>query len=249
MLRTRFTLALLACLLPVPLSPAHAGDPPLAEAVGRVISFEQATGILALNTRLGREEFSVSDETLVLLNNHAADTGDIRRGDRARVTYRFDTSEAVIVHLTREAALSGRVVRVTGSSIEVRVGRGAVVSLRPDANSRVELEGIPLEEHSVLVGLRVEAVYEPETFLLLALDGDAPVARGVVSAVDAKTRTLSISGARARTFAVDQAATVRRDGASATLASVAVGDRVRVAFVREGGSLRALAIRAQSSAP
>lgn len=238
-------LALLACL-PLASSRVAFSEPALSEAEGRVTSFSTQTQILNINSRLGPLEVVLDSGTLILLNNHSAATTDIRAGDRVNVRYRFDTRRAVRVHLFREQRRTGRVVSVSSTAIGLRVD-GATINLRPDAQSRVDLEDILLNDRSVLVGREATAVFEPGTLILLSMAGKSQRVSGTLTAVDTANNTLTLSGKNPRTFTLETAATVRRNGETATLASLVTGDRVGVAFVRQGNTLRALALQANST--
>ncbi|HEU4754697.1 MAG TPA: hypothetical protein VFU47_16435, partial [Armatimonadota bacterium] len=131
----------------------------------------------------------------------------------------------------------------TANSIDVR-SRGAVLTFPTNAASQVELEGIPVTTRSVLVGRTVRVVFEPGSLTLLRMGASAQTATGTVQTVDATGRLVTISGRTPRTFIVDASATILRDGAPVTLTTLAAGDRVRVAFVKQGTGFNALALSA-----
>lgn len=238
----------LALVLPIFGARLSTAAPRLAEATGTVSGFDTGQSLLDVNTRLGSKLFLVRPTTLILLNNHTATTDSIELGDDVTVTYRFDTSEATQIHLFREARSRGRITAVGTGTMDLRKANGAVVRLRPDANSRVELEDILLVNQSVLVGRQASAVFEPGTLVLLSLAARSSRAEGRVQSRDTTAKTVTLAGGRTpRVFTLDAAATVRRNGAVAALADIQVGDRVTIAFVRTGTIRKALAVRARGN--
>lgn len=248
--RLVLTICLALALVP-PLFDARssAAAPRLTEATGTVSGFDPGQSILDVNTRLGSRLFLLRPTTLILLNNHTATTDSIEPGDEVTVTYCFDTSVATQVHLFREARSRGRITAVATGTMDLRKANGAVIRLRADANSRVELNEILLGNQSVLVGRQAAAVFEPGSLVLLSLSARSPRTEGRVQSRDTTAKTLTLAGGRTpRVFTLDAAATVRRNGAVATLADVQAGDRVTIAFVRIGTTRKALAIRARGNA-
>jgi hypothetical protein len=240
-------LPLILCLLfPCATPRLQAGALPVTSVSGRIIAFDEDTSLLAVNTRLGRRSFLITNTTLILLNNHAGDTGDLQPGDEANVTFQYHNSAATRVRVFRETRQRGTVTAVGNNTIDLRLRGGAVIQLRPDAQSRIELEQIPVEDRRVLIGRRVVSVFEPGTFLLLSLAGESGSAAGPITAVDAATRTVTLGGRRPRVYTLDAPATVRRGGEVVPLTALTVGDRARVAFVREGTTFRGLALDARS---
>ena len=231
---------------------AAAPPPALAqhetEITGTITGYDGQQSILTVNTRLGSRGFLLDQLTLILLNNHAGDTDDFRLGDRVLVSFRFDTAVASRVHIFREARQRGKIVSASNTAINYRVGGGAALNLRLDANSRVELAGIPLSGVALLAGRRATAVYEPGTFLLLSLSAEASSLNGRVQAVNVANGTLTLTGGKSRVFTVDPVATIRRDGRTTTLSALQPGDRVRLAFTRGGAGQTALAVQARGPA-
>jgi hypothetical protein len=241
--RTLLAIALLGAALPLA-RPAAAAN--LTVATGTVIGFSAQDQVLRVNTRLGALSLLVTSDTLVLLNNHTATNTDIRAGDKVTVEYRFDTREVKLVHLVRQQRRTGRIVDVTATAVVLRVD-GANLSLRTDTQSLVELEEIPLTTRSVLIGRQATAVFEPGSLLLLSLNGESELVTAPLTAVDATARTVTLGGRRPRTLTLDSAATLLRNGTTTTIASLVTGDRVTVAFIRQGTVLRGLALTARGS--
>lgn len=236
---------LLAALL-APASYAQREPIPTSEITGTVNGFDTDQSILDVNTRVGRRLYLITNTTLVLLNNHSSTTANIQPGDEVTISYYYPTSEAVIVQLFRETRLRGTVRTVTGTNLDFRLTRRSAVTLRTDALSEIEIEGIRVTNNAVLAGLEATALVEPGTLLVIGLNVHANGAQAKVTLVDTTAGTITIGGRKPRTFTVDPNATLRRDGATATLADLVVGDQVKIAFVKKSGSLRALAVQARS---
>jgi hypothetical protein len=248
--------SLLLALLPLltlsavwPARPAEAlRQLPEAHASGTIYAYDASGPLLSVNTRLGLKRFLLNNRTLVLLNNHTSTLSANNVGDDVTVDYQYETSTANTVQITREASRNGTVVSTTSTTINVRLGSGAVQSFTTNAASVVELGGILLTGNSVLVGRKVTVIYEPGTSTLLSLSGSSKTVKGTITSIDATGRTLAISGNTPLSFAINTDATVRRAGVSAALTDLTVGDRVTVAYLRDAGVVRALAIDARAAA-
>jgi hypothetical protein len=217
---------------------------PLVEVTGNAIGYDASQGLLQVNTRLGTKRYFVTNTTLVLLNNHSSTPQNIQAGDKLVISYDYATVTAKTIRIVRKGRTSGTVVSVSTTAIGVRSANGAVLALRPDAASRILLEGVPLTSNQVLLGRRVTATYEPTSLLVLSLSGTARVSRGTLSEVDADAGLITLNGSL-DTLTVDENATIYRNGISVELADLTAGDRVRVIQVRDGDSVRALAIEAR----
>jgi hypothetical protein len=240
---TGFMACLLAVCLPLSVAPGWGAEPSLSEAAGTVTSWDNAQQLLNVNTRLGPKVFRLSRTTVVLLNNHSATEADITVNDQATVTYSFDTSAATVVHLSRETRQQARVTSVSATAIDLSFS-GATLTVRPNTSSRVELMGIPLADRSVLVGRKAVVIYEPGTLTLLSLAGKAGAVSGRLSKVDAATARVTLAGKKGRVFTVAANATLLRSGKAAALSALAVGDRVRLAYVGRESGARVLALAA-----
>jgi len=235
---------------------AAAGQRPLAAAPvrpsisGTVVTFDPSTQILTVNTRLGVKTFRLTTNTIILLNNHNAATTDILPGDDVTVTYIYPSFEATIVHLFRESTREGKITTATGTSVVLRINSNTTLNLTTNANSVLELAGIPITNTTVLAGRHARVVFETNTFVIISLSASAPTLNGAITAIDTASRTISVQTAsKTVNLTVDAAATVRRDGTTSTLANLQVGDKVRVAYVQNRSTLRALAVDARSVPP
>lgn len=235
-----------ACAVLVPGGAARSAPAtlPSAEIAGTVVGFDGTTSLIALHTRFGRRSFLLTPTTLILLNNHSATVNSITIGDEARINYQYDTSTANTVHLIRKIRRNGTVGTVTANAVQFQLSRRTFLQLQANSASLVEVEGIPITDRSVLTGVRARAVFEPGSLLLLSLRASSRVSRGRLAAIDPVESTIAISGRRTLVLPVDPLATIRRAGLTATLDELAVDDRVVVAYVRERGALRVLAIEA-----
>jgi hypothetical protein len=215
------------------------------ELSGTVTGYSTTTTQLNVNTRLGPRSFLVNSRTIIVLNNHSATTTDIQVGDRVTVEFRFDTLEASFVRLVRELKARGPITATSTTTIDQRIN-GGVFTLRTNANSVIVLEGIPVSNRAILIGRGATSIYEPSTLTLLSLSADALVAVGTISAIDTATRKVTVRDRVARDFVVDANATIRRNGSTVLFSSLALNDRVKLAWVRSGAVSNALALDART---
>jgi hypothetical protein len=240
----RLFLYLLLALIAGPVLAQRGGGslPPTTEVSGTVLGFDPDTTVLSVRTRLGAKSFVVGPSAVIFLNTHTATAANITAGDEVTVTYRYHTGEVTRIRLFRETRVTGTVTSVTAYAITVRTARNVILTLRPDAASQVGLSGISLADRSVLVGRRITALFEPGSLLLLNMTSGTTAASGPITAIDPVAQTITIGGRRPRSLLIDPLATLRRDGETATLDTLVVGDPTRVAFIREGRNFRVLAL-------
>lgn len=225
-----------------------AGQEVIAEVSGTVVGYDNPSTLLTVNTRLGRVQFLVRNTTVILLNNHSGTVQNITANDEVTVRFDLATRVAVRVHLTRESRQRGKVTNVTATALDLRFA-GAVVSYRLDANSVVEMEQILLNNRAVLIGRTARVVYEPGANpLTLRVQGEVSSVVSTVTAVSTTDSTITVAGRTPRTFKLDPLATLRRSDLIVNLTALVVGDRVRVAFVKSGETLTALAVSARPAA-
>lgn len=220
--------------------------PHLTETTGTFLGFDEDSGIVGVNTRLGTKQLIVVPETLFVLNNRAVQPAALLLGDQVTIRYRFDTAVVFEVFATREARRSGVITDVRANQLDLRIGRGVTLTFSLDSRTRVSLEGILLSDFSVLERKRATLVYEPGSSLLaLSVSGRALRAGARITAIDPNARTVSLGGRRPRTFTLDDTATLRRNGEFVEIDDLVVGDRATLAFVRDGKTLRAQALQAR----
>ncbi len=218
----------------------------LTETTGTFLGYDDDAGVVSVNTRLGLRTLLVVPETLFVLNNRAVQPTALLPGDRVTIRYRFDTAVVYEVFATREARRSGVITAVRANQIDLRIGRGVTLTFTLDARTRVSLEGILLDDETVLVGKRATVVYEPGTNLLaLSVAGQGLRTGARITALDTVAGTVSIGGRVPRTFVLDDTTTLRRNGEFAEITDLVVGDRVTIAFIRDGKTLRAQALQAR----
>lgn len=214
---------------------------------GQFTSFTASSGLLAVNTRVGPRSLRVVAGTLVFLNSRTAGTGDLVANDTITVRYRFDTLEVARIDISREAKQRGTVGAVAATTFELKFRRGQL-ALRLDTLSRINLDGIPLTNRTVLTntGLPATVVYEPRGLIILGANATGTLASGVISTITTGTRTVVVqTRTRAETIVLDANATILRNGNVAVIADLVVGDRVRCSFLRGTTTNRGLAIESQ----
>lgn len=237
---------LILCLLMLAVMAVTPGrsqaDPHLTVLRGNVAGFDTASTLLTVNAQIGRRQLFVNSQTLILLNNHTATTGNIQAGDTVTVHYRFDTLVAHLVSLTRERSQRGRVITAAANSVGIKV-RGAQLSLTTNARSLMNLSGIRIVDPRVLEGLEANTVYEPsQNPLLLRLQANGKVRKGVIAGIDSETGTVTLTGKGGLTLVVHENVTVRRGGLLADVEDLRVGDRIRAVTTRRGGVETLLAV-------
>lgn len=242
---------LIACLLALAvtgLKPVRAGLP--ANVEGEIASISTGSQTLGINTRLGVLLFVWNSQTLFLLNGHTAGQADMRLGDRVEARYLYPSGELELVHLFRkQRTASAPITAVSNTSVEARIDR-ANVTLRTDSASQISAAGISISNRAVLVGRRARIVFEPgQQPLLLKLQAKARATAGEITALDAAASLITIRGRSDREYEIVATATIRRDGASSSLAALAAGDTVRAAYVKDGRKLLIIAIEAFSAEP
>lgn len=232
-------LVMLAALVPE----ARGAEPHLTVTTGTITGFDQQSALLNVNTRLGPKFFLVTAQTIIFLNDRAGTNASLTAGSEVELEYRFDTSEALFIRVFRETRMSGRVLSTTATTLVFRRENRGQATLRLDGQSKIRLAGIGVDNEAVLIGRRGTVVVEPGTLLVLRYSGDASEFNGTVSAVDALSGTITVAGKKkTRTFEVDPVATVRLNDALVDLADLAPGDRIRVAYFKDGvaGALEAV---------
>ena len=220
------------------------------QVIGTVLTYDGQDGLLNVKTKRGSRLFLLTGATSVLLNDHPASENDILVGDDVTVTYDNTNSDALVVALTREARREGQVTAINGTSLGFKTKQGTTFTLQMDAKSSIVVGGIPVDNLQILVGQPATLLYEPVTFLVLGLSVNTSTVAGALTAVDTKAQTIMVARNQVRTYTIDPNATIHRNGKTATLADLVVGDRINVACTSPGRrSNRALAIDARSVTP
>lgn len=245
MKRSRFNFLLFAAILSLlgfrpTMRPATA-TLPNAQVTGTVIGYDTSSTLLSVQTRLGAKSFLITNTTIILLNNHTSTANNIQANDQVTVTYDYTTFKAIEVHLFREVTQTGTVKAVGTTSITVHLSIGGQVALTTNTNSVINLDDIPIATTSVLVGRSVNVVYEPTSNLLLSLNAHSPLTKGTITAVNTTSKTVTVNG---QVFTLDLNATILRAGQTAAITTLVVGDKARVAWVKNGSARTALAIQA-----
>ncbi|MFN3650680.1 MAG: hypothetical protein ACK47B_13980 [Armatimonadota bacterium] len=225
---------------------APAAEPRFMEESGTVVAFDEETGLLTLNGRLGARTFVVTPSTRVVVNNRAGDAGDISAGDQVELTYRLDTREIGRLRIINQTSARARVVSVTNQGVNVRID-GTVVTLQRNAATTFAVGGLRITDPSILTGLLADVRFEPDSLVLLNASGRASRATGRIGAVDATAGVITLKGRRQRQFSTIPDVTVIRNGVDATLASLQPDDRIEVVFTPGRRRDRALLLRARGA--
>lgn len=176
---------------------------------------------------------NVTDKTTL----DGAALADLRVGQRVRVTYDRQSMNALGVSLKAlaPAKIKGTVSAMIGgqSTIIVNSTGDATVTLKVTADTIINRDDKEKDAlANIAVGDRVvEAHYNPVTMVasLIVVRSSKPAEfNGNINAVDAAGRTITILGRRldALTLKVAAQTDMQRNGAKATLADLAVNDKV-----------------------
>lgn len=229
-------------------SAARAGfEQQTATVTGTILSIDDQEGTLSLQTRTNRLDLILTNSTEVLINGRTGAINTVEIDDKATVTYETFTFRVTRIAVDRQRKRSGKIVSVNGNSIVLKQASGARLTLTRDNSSRIRLEGRAVDDITVLDGAKATATFDSANRTLLSLNANAPSAKGAVTAFDEDAATLTLSGRRALDFSIDENATIRRDGATAELADITVGDTGEVLFLKKGASRRAIWIDLKSA--
>lgn len=223
--------------------------PHLTELRGTVLGFDQGSSLIGFQSVVGVRQLVVTSRSRIIINGSPAQPQNLQNGDSGIARFRFDTQELFTLHVERVVRVRGKVVATSANRIDLR-SQGALLGLTTDAQTRLSLEGIRLEDRAVLVGLGAKAIYETagQQLALLELKAEGAVRKGTIAAVDGTENTLTLEG-RSIAFSVHTAATIRRNGEEVELEELQVGDRVRLAGTRlPGGGFQVLAAEARGPA-
>jgi phage baseplate assembly protein gpV len=231
---------LAAALLPGPAS--RADDVPLTRMTGSVVSFDTDSQLLTVNTRVGSRQFVVSNLTQIFLNNRTSTTAQLVPGDPVTIEFNWVTSEARFVYITRQVTRKGTVAAATATRITLKLARGGSIALTTDDLSRVRVEGIPIDDFTILEGLKGTAVLQPGTFLTMSLQLQSNIARGTITALDPATRTVTIDGPRAGAYVFPDNATFWVEDEFVEFEDLVVGRPARIAYKAKRNGPRGLAI-------
>jgi hypothetical protein len=218
---------------------AHAGfEQQTTTVTGTILSIDDQEGTLSIQTRTNRLDLILTNSTEVFINGRAGAVNTLEIDDKVMVTYETFTYRVTRIDLDRQRKRKGKIVSVSGNNIVLKQQSGERLTLTRDASSRIRLEGHALDDITVLAGAKAVATFDSSNRNLLTLNATAPSASGTVTAVDQEAATMTLSGRRALDFTIDENATLRRDGDTAELADIAVGDTGEVFFIKKGVSRR-----------
>ena len=243
-----FLVALAAALTLVGTQAARAGfEQQTATVTGTILAIDDEEGTIAIETRTNRLDLILTNSTEVFINGRSASVNNLELDDKVTVTYETFTYRVTRIDLERQRKRSGKIVSVNGNNIVLKQNSGERLTLTRDNSSRIRLEGRAVDDITVLEGAKAVATFDSANRTLLTLNASAPTARGTVTAFDEEEATLTLSGRRALDFSIDENATIVRDGETAVLADITVGDTGQVIFVKKGTSRRAVLIDLESA--
>jgi hypothetical protein len=180
---------------------------------------------------------NVDASTMIKRNGKPATLADLQLGDKVEAKYYSSSMLAIKVEARRNLVnLNGTITAVdtTANTVTVTPKKGgADIVLKVDASTIIKRYGAPATLADLLVGDKVQAKYNPITFLASRIIVNFPELEGVISAVDTVAGTLTVTphhGGADVTFNVDANTIIELNKVHVTLADLLVGDRVEVKY-------------------
>jgi hypothetical protein len=214
---------------------------------GTILSIDDEEGTLAVQTRTNRLDLVLTASTEIFINGRSGAVNALEIDDKVTVTYETFTYRVTRIEVDRQRKRTGKIVSVNGNNIVLKQNSGQRLTLTRDNASRIRLEGRSVDDISVLAGAKAVATFDSNNRTLLTLSASAPTARGTVTAFDEEEATMTLSGRRALDFTIDENATIRRDGDTAELADITIGDTGEVVFIKKGASRRVVLVVLESA--
>jgi preprotein translocase subunit YajC len=198
----------------------------------------------------------IDASTHIVLNGAASTLSALAAGDEARALYDSATKLAAVVQAQSRdhelAEVEGTVTSVSKSSVTITPAHGTAVTLTTSATTQIFVDGSISNLSSVKVGDEARALYDSATMIAAVLQAHSrhnepqrAVVEGTVTAVTASSITIQPRHGTAVALATDASTRIFRNGRSATLASITVGDQAGALY--DSTTMTALAIEARSS--
>jgi hypothetical protein len=229
-------------------SPRH----PIAAVAGPVTAVTAATITIA-PSHGSPVTLTVSAATQVFLDGALSALAAIAAGDQAQAVYDATTLTAAVIQAQaprrQTAAIAGEVTAVTAATITIAPSHGSAVTLTVGTATKVFLAGASASLAAIAVGDEAQAVYGAATLVAVVIEAQPPLhalaaVQGQVTAVSAAALTIAPQHGSAVTLAADASTHIFVDGASSTLAAVAVGDTARALY--DSATLVASIVEAES---
>jgi Domain of unknown function (DUF5666) len=187
---------------------------------------------VTINSQSGPMTFAINSSTVVTKFHQPATEADLMVGDHVHIVPATSTTAATIniFQVPASTTVHGAVSVVASSSITVRTPSGAK-TIGVNSATKVTKFGAPAALADVVVGDQVTvtlAMSGPATATLIAINAyQVPNTTGTLTAIATSSITVRAGSANV-TFAVGSSTKITKLGAPATVADLAVGDRVVV---------------------
>ncbi len=212
-----------------------------ADLKGLISAVDTGASTLTVTPKWGGSDvtFNVDSSTVITRLHQPASLADLQPGDRVDV--RYDPSTMLASRITAVLNL----VTLTGTISGVDTGAGTVtitprnggadVVLNVDSTTVIKRSGATASLADLVVSDRVEARYNPVTFLAAYINAWPYLAtiKGTISAVNTGAGTVSITpkkGGADVVLNVDSTTVIKRSDATASLADLQVSDRVTAKY-------------------
>jgi hypothetical protein len=193
---------------------------------------------------------TVTSDTVITKGGQTITLAGLAVGDEIRFaqTRRDDGTYAIDAIVVPTPRTAGVVTAVGADSITIQKWGGASQVIKVNSSTVYRLGPTPGSKADVKVGgeIAAQGTVAGSDFTALSVTIELPHAGGVVTAVDDSSITVKRRNGTTSVIHVSGSTTFKVKGvASATLADIAVGDRVEAAgTLRADGSLDAVAVRA-----
>jgi Cu/Ag efflux protein CusF len=220
---------------------AHDNHEDMPRLTGVIAAVDTTASTLTITPKDGSPNvvLNVDSTTFIKRNGHSATLADLQVGDLVEARYNPTTM------LASRIVAKVKLVRLTGFVAAVDTTAGTLTIMPKNGGPNVVLNVdaktyIRRNEHSATladlqVGDKVEAFYSPISMLAYRIMAKLNVVRveGIIAAVDTTASTLTVTpkkGGPNLVLNVNTATSIKRNGQTATLTDLQVGDMVQARY-------------------
>jgi small nuclear ribonucleoprotein (snRNP)-like protein len=212
-----------------------------SELKGIIASVDTSANTVTIAPKDGSANVTVNVDTSTKIkrNGKSASIADLLVGDKAEVKYNPSTMLASKIEASINwTELKGVIAAVdtTANTVTITPSKGgANVTLNVDASTKIKRNGKSAALAELQVSDKVESKYNGATLLASKIEAKTNTAelKGVIAAVDTTASTVTITpskGGADVTLTVDASTLIKRNGKSAALADLLVGDKVEAKY-------------------
>jgi phage terminase large subunit-like protein/Ni,Fe-hydrogenase maturation factor len=244
-MKTKFMNILIAALLVfgalMATHPVYAHSNEGHELEGVISAIDTGAGTVTITPKEGGADvvLKVDSTTVIKRNDKIATLADLQVSDRVEAEY--DPATMLASRISARLNLVGLLgvisaIDTTGSTLTVTPKTGGPdVVLKVDSSTGIKRNGKTATLADLQLGDRVEARYNPVTMLATKIFARLNLVglSGVISAIDPIGSTLTVTpkgGGADVVLKVDSATIIKRNGKTATLADLQLGDRVEARY-------------------